>query len=115
MPSYVTLFISILFNVVGNHLFKFASKAMGGTLLDKQFLLFAGAGFFFYGLSAILYILALRNIPLSVAYPLLSVTYIITIFTSYYLFSEPITPNKLIGAVLILLGVFVMNKAVLKL
>ena len=112
MSNYLFLAISIFFNILGNHLFKFASQNLHGSFLEKTFLIFAGSGILFYGLSAVLYILALRTIPLSIAYPMLSVTYVLTIFTSYFLFNEAITLNKLIGVVIILIGVFILSKNV---
>jgi multidrug transporter EmrE-like cation transporter len=112
MNSYGILAISIVFNMVGNHLFKFASRHLGSGFLNKDFLVLGFAGFIFYSIAAVLYILSLRNLPLSVAYPMLSITYAITVFTSYYLFEESITASKLVGVALILIGVVFINKKI---
>ena len=109
MP-YLYLGISIIFNIVGNHFFKFAGTAMKISVTNKDFLLFSFLGFLIYGIAAIFYIISLKDIPLSVAYPMLSITYIITIFTSYYFFKEPITATKLIGVALILCGLFFISR-----
>lgn len=110
MSSYLYLSIAILFNLIGNHLLKFSSQFLSPSFLNKNFIIYGGFGFILYCLAAVFYLISLKNIPLSVAYPMLSITYIITIFTSYFLFKEPITATKLIGSAFILVGVFFISR-----
>ena len=67
-------------------------------------------GFFFYGVSAILWLFVLKSFPLSVAYPSLSLTYVFVVFLSSVFFGENITITKIIGVVLIFSGVFFINR-----
>jgi multidrug transporter EmrE-like cation transporter len=106
--KYIFLTLTILTNLVGNHLLKFASRNIVG-FWGIGFLLPCTSGLIFYFISAACYILTLKDMPLSLAYPMMSITYIITVFTSYYLFQENITIQKISGSIIILLGVFVLN------
>ncbi len=63
------------------------------------------SGFVFYGISAIIWLFVLQKFPLSVAYPSLAVTYAIIVLFSFLFVNEPITTNKIIGIILIFLGV----------
>jgi len=65
-------------------------------------------GFTLYGISSIIWLFALKKFPLSVAYPALSMTYIVVVLFSYLLFKEPLTANKIIGMLLIVGGVFIL-------
>ncbi|MEN9560056.1 MAG: hypothetical protein RLZZ502_1267 [Pseudomonadota bacterium] len=69
------------------------------------------AGFACYGLSLIVWIMALSKLPVSVAYPLLSIAYVLNMVLAYYLFQEPITLLKVIGTALILLGVVLISQS----
>jgi drug/metabolite transporter (DMT)-like permease len=67
-------------------------------------------GFSLYFLSAALYIIALKKIDLSVAYPTVSLSYIFVILLSYFIFGEELTNYKILGSILILLGASLMWK-----
>jgi len=58
-------------------------------------------GLCLYGGSAILYIVALRRIPMSVAMPCTAVSYVAATLIGHFFFGEPITAAT-IGAVLLI-------------
>lgn len=62
-------------------------------------------GFCFYGLGALLMIIAYRFGKLSVLQPIQSINYVISIILGYIIFSEPINIAKLFAVVLIVIGV----------
>ncbi|KUK14704.1 MAG: EamA family transporter [Synergistetes bacterium] len=62
-------------------------------------------GLLCYALGAFLWLLVLKLSDLSVAYPMISLTYPIVVFFSFLLFGETITLRQLIGIVAIMLGV----------
>lgn len=66
------------------------------------------AGLCIYGLSAMLYIAALRRIPLSVALPCTAVSYVLVALIGHFAFQEPLGPQRLIGLLLIGTGVVVL-------
>jgi uncharacterized membrane protein len=66
-------------------------------------------GFFLYGLSAVIYTLALRFGELSIIYPLVSISYIWVAILSSVVLREKITRFKLIGMGLIIFGVILIG------
>lgn len=68
------------------------------------------AGFGCYGVSVFLWIGALSRVPVSVAYPLLSIGYIVNAFAAAALFGEALTTSKLAGIGLIVVGVVMLTR-----
>jgi small multidrug resistance pump len=66
------------------------------------------AGLGIYGLSAILYIVALRRIPLSVALPCTALSYIAVALVGHYAFQEPLGLQRLLALALIGVGVVLL-------
>jgi drug/metabolite transporter (DMT)-like permease len=62
-------------------------------------------GFFLYGISSIIWIYILKNLPLSIAYPALSLGYILVLFISWKFLGENIGPLNILGVTLIVAGV----------
>ncbi|SBS24843.1 putative 4-amino-4-deoxy-L-arabinose-phosphoundecaprenol flippase subunit ArnF [Marinomonas spartinae] len=62
-------------------------------------------GLMCYGLSLGCWMLALKKIPLSVAYPCLSISYVLVTLLAHWVFAEPLSWVVLVGSVLIMLGV----------
>src|SRR5690349_10312990 len=50
-----------------------------------------------YGVSVIVWLLVLSRVPVSLAYPMLSIGYIVTALAAYYFFGEPLTSARLMG------------------
>ena len=63
------------------------------------------SGLVLYGLATILWLFILTKVPLSVAYPIQSIAYILAVFGAYFFFQEEITLWKVIGIILIMAGV----------
>jgi len=63
------------------------------------------SGLFLYGLATVLWLFILTKVPLSVAYPLQSIAYIIAVFGAFFFFQEEITLWKILGVILIMAGV----------
>lgn len=106
---YVALAIGIVAGVGGQVLLKwgadspdFVSQLMRPSTL---------AGLALYGSAAFLYIVALRKIPLSVAFPSVSLSYAIVAVLGHYLFGEPFGMKQIGGIVLIVGGVVLINQS----
>ena len=69
------------------------------------------AGLALYGSAAFLYIIALRKIPVSVAFPSVSLSYAIVAVLGHFLFGEPFGIKQIGGIVLIMGGVVLINQA----
>jgi undecaprenyl phosphate-alpha-L-ara4N flippase subunit ArnE len=55
--------------------------------------------------------LALRSIPLSVAYPTVAASYIVVLVASHLLFGEPLTVTSIAGVACIGLGIYLVHHA----
>ena len=66
-------------------------------------------GLFFYGISTIIFIPALKGGHLSLLYPLVSVSYIFVSFLSQWILKEKMNKYKWSGIVLIILGITVLG------
>jgi multidrug transporter EmrE-like cation transporter len=69
------------------------------------------AGLACYGVSVVVWILALSRVPVSVAYPLLSIGYIVNAVAAWYLFGESLGAQKLVGIAFIIAGVWLVARS----
>lgn len=60
-----------------------------------------------YGLTILLWILALQTLPLSTAYPITALAFIVVPVLSHFTFNEPYSFNQLLGGALIFLGIVI--------
>ena len=67
------------------------------------------AGIGAYGAGAIFYVLALRSIPLSVAFPSVAVSYVLVAGLGVFLFQEPFSLIQGAGLACICLGVVLLR------
>ena len=65
---------------------------------------------FVYFSSAAVWLGVLAKVDVSKAYPFVGLGFIGTMLVAYWFFNEPITPTKLIGTVLIVLGVLFISR-----
>lgn len=68
------------------------------------------AGLLMYAVSVFVWMYVLSKVEVSIAYPLLSIGYVLNVILAAYFFSEPITANKIVGITIIIFGVFVLTK-----
>jgi multidrug transporter EmrE-like cation transporter len=64
-----------------------------------------------YVVSVALWIVALSRVDVSIAYPMLSIGYVVNAFAAWYLFGEALTPLRLTGIAVIVLGVFLISRS----
>ena len=65
-------------------------------------------GLVLYGLSAMVWLFVLKQLPLSVAYPSLALSYVFIVLIGVLFFGEVFSINKFIGLVLIMGGVSIL-------
>jgi multidrug transporter EmrE-like cation transporter len=58
-----------------------------------------------------MWIAALSKVPVSVAYPMLSIGYVVNAIAAYYLLNEDLGPQKLVGIGIIIIGVFIVARS----
>jgi multidrug transporter EmrE-like cation transporter len=68
-------------------------------------------GLLCYVVSVIVWILALSRVAVSVAYPMLSIGYIVNAIAAWYLFGEPVTLMRIAGIGIIIVGVYLVARS----
>ncbi len=100
---------AIATSMVGQTLLKAGAGAPGlvAQFLDWRTLV----GLCLYGGAALLYIVALRRIPMSVALPFTAISYVAAAFIGHYVFGEVLGPMRLSALGLIFAGVVLLAVA----
>lgn len=60
--------------------------------------------------SVSVWLMVLSRTPISIAYPMASLGYITSTIAAYYLWDENLTPTKIAGIIIILVGVYLVAK-----
>jgi multidrug transporter EmrE-like cation transporter len=81
---------------------------MGLQLITSPYIMI---GLFFYAISVVVWIAVLSRVDVSIAYPMLSIGYVVNAIAAYYLFGEAITASRMSGIFLILVGVFLVARS----
>ena len=68
-------------------------------------------GFFFYGVSAILWLDVLSKLDFSLAFPMVALTYVFTLLIGRFFFGEAVGWERVLGVILILIGVFFLIRS----
>ena len=113
MKEIILVLINCILLVSGQLLWKIGlghvsldgAKAIILALFNK----FIFGGIIIYGVATIYWLYILKNYDLSKVYPLQSMSYIISLFASYFILNEKISTNTIIGTIIILIGVFVIS------
>jgi multidrug transporter EmrE-like cation transporter len=105
---YTILFISILFSISGQLLMKDTMSNTSEGLFAWAFIQKLVLAVTVYCLGVVNWILALKSVKLSIAYPLTSLNYVGILFGSYYFFNEEITLTRIAGVITIFFGVLLV-------
>jgi len=119
--SIVYILISVIGGAAGQILLKKGMSSLGPLTLAWNDLItnlwriatnpyvFTGLGI--YVISVVFWLFALSRVDLSFAYPFASLSYVIMLIASWRLFDENITPVRLIGTLLVGIGVLVISRS----
>lgn len=116
--TYLLAGTSIAIGAVGQFLLKLGANRLGAPLpffrmvwavLATPTIL---AGILCFGLSMLLWVLVLRVLPLSTAYPMVSLSYVIVTALSALFLGETLTAAKLLGLALIMAGVVLVGSKI---
>ena len=105
---YVSLAAGILLGVAAQLLLKVGASGEGGIIaqfLKPQSIIGLGL----YGFAAVFYMLALRKIPVSVAFPSVALSYVVLAVLSNLWLKEPLGMVQIFALVLIVAGVVLLN------
>jgi len=64
-----------------------------------------------YVVSVVVWILALSRVEVSMAYPMLSIGYVVNAGLAWFLFGEAVGPQRLIGIAVIIVGVILVARS----
>lgn len=106
----------IILTIIINLFTIIASKYIGVNLeFSKIFVFWLSVLIITYGLKFTFWFFLNRKFQLSYIYPILSLNYFISLFLGKILFKEDITINKIIGSVVIVIGVIIITMSSKKL
>jgi small multidrug resistance pump len=109
LPYYLALAGAIAGGIGGQLLLKAGSVGAQSTI--AQFMrLPTMIGLGFYAFSAVLYVIALRKIQVSLAFPSVSVSYAVIALLGYLLWNEPVGWSQVAGIALICTGVVLLYR-----
>ncbi len=119
--AFAFLFTGVLLNAGAQLLLKAGTNSLGVITLTRDnwwdMLWRMGtqghfvAGVVFYMVSLLVCIMGLSRVPVSVAYPLLSLGYVINAVAAHYLFGEAVTVTRWLGIGFIVLGVWLVARS----
>ena len=64
-----------------------------------------------YGVSVVVWVIGLSRVPVSIAYPMLSLGYVINAIAAYYIFGETVTLSRWLGIGFIVVGVWLVARS----
>jgi multidrug transporter EmrE-like cation transporter len=96
-------------NRVGEFAFSLANLVPIGSKIALSPYIVGGLGC--YVVSVAVWILALSRVPVSVAYPMLSIGYIVNALAAWALFGESLGAQKMVGIGFIVVGVFLVARS----
>lgn len=121
MKQIFLLLITVGLNVAGQYLMKQGMGqvgVIGGSLpvmansLTKAFLNpFVLGGVGAYGFSSIFWLILLSRVPLSYAYPALSLGYVAVTIVSAFLLNETVSPLRWLSVAVICVGVVLLSRS----
>src|SRR6056297_1992601 len=111
----ILLLLSYLCLTAGQVSAKLAGMVLGSTQVISGIpsphlaLAFGFGTYFFFLLRGLLWVFLLRKLKLVLAYPLMSIGYILVLAVSFLFFKEPLTVGKMAGALLLMTGVSLVS------
>ena len=119
--SFTLILAGVLLNAVAQLLLKAGTNTLGViTPSFANVLPLVGAiatnphflgGFACYGISVLVWILALSRVPVSIAYPMLSIGYVVNALAAWYLFGEMLSSGRWLGIGFVLIGVYLLARS----
>jgi multidrug transporter EmrE-like cation transporter len=96
-------------NAVGQFEFSAANIVPVGLRLALEPFILGGVAC--YVVSLVVWIMALSRVEVSIAYPMLSIGYLVNAVAAWYLFGESLTALRLTGIGFIVVGVFLVARS----
>ncbi|MCO4891436.1 EamA family transporter [Cupriavidus sp. WGtm5] len=121
LSTFAFILTGVLLNAAAQLLLKAGVNAVGAITLDRGTLVVTAlrvltqwpvlAGLTLYVVSVGVWIVGLSRVDVSIAYPMLSLGYVVNALAAWWLFGEIIGPLRVAGILLILAGVFLIARS----
>ncbi|HEB86160.1 MAG TPA: 4-amino-4-deoxy-L-arabinose transferase [Gammaproteobacteria bacterium] len=121
LSAFALILTGVLLNAVAQLALKASVSDMGAIQLSVDNIMpvtlrLAGEpwlwlGLFLYVISVTVWILALSRVDVSIAYPMLSIGYVVNAFAAWALFGEMLSTGRIAGIGIILIGVYVLARS----
>ncbi len=121
LVSFALVLTGVLLNAAAQLLLKAGVKDLGVIQLTPATLWSAGlklalephilGGLTCYVISVVVWILALSRVQVSIAYPMLSLGYVVTSFIAWAFMGEAVNAMRLTGIAVIIVGVFLVARS----
>ncbi len=119
--SFSLILAGVLLNAAAQLLLKAGTNAVGHFEFHVDNLVPVGlklalephilGGMVCYAVSLVVWIMALSRVPVSIAYPMLSIGYVINAFVAHFWFGEALVSQKLLGIGFIVIGVWLVARS----
>lgn len=119
--AFALVLAGVLLNATAQLLLKAGTNAVGHFEFTLNNLLPIGTRIAFqpyilggmtcYAVSLVIWIMALSRVPVSIAYPMLSIGYVVNALVAWLWFGEVLAAQKMLGLGFIILGVFLVARS----
>ncbi len=121
LTTFAFLFSGVCLNAAAQLLLKAGTNAVGeihltyanwfatGIKLATQLPILGGLAC--YGISLVVWIVGLSRVDVSLAYPLLSLGYVMGTFGAWYFLGEVVSPQRMIAIGVIIIGVVLLTRS----
>jgi len=108
--SFSLILVGVLLNAAAQLLLKAGTNAMplGLRLALEPHIL---GGLACYVVSVVVWVVALSRVPVSIAYPMLSIGYVVNAIAAWYLLGESVSAMRMAGIGIIVVGVFIVARS----
>jgi multidrug transporter EmrE-like cation transporter len=121
LPTFGFIFTGICLNAVAQLLLKAGTNAVGAIHLTAENWFATGVklatqvpiigGLSCYVLSVVVWIIGLSRVDVTIAYPLLSLGYIINAVGAWYFLGEAVSLQRVLAIVIIIIGVALLARS----
>ncbi len=121
LVSFMLVLAGVLLNAVAQLLLKAGTNAVGTFAFTADNLFPVGlkvasnpfivSGLGCYVISVVVWIMALSRVEVSLAYPMLSIGYVVNALAAWYLFGEALGAQRMVGIATIIVGVFLVARS----
>ena len=110
LASFAFILTGVLLNAGAQLLLKAGTNAapLGLRLAIEPHIL---AGLACYVISVVVWVVALSRVPVSIAYPMLSIGYVVNAIAAWALLGETVTTMRMAGIAVIVVGVFMVARS----